>query len=159
MKITLTADRPENDKVVAQITVTAADVDKAISQTYKDIAHRYNFQGFRRGRAPRPVIDGIVGREAVYAQATNDLLNELQPQVLNDLDLVPLDQPSFGDDPALVEQGKDYTIEMTIDVMPAYELDNYDAPSINMPPAEATDAEIDQQIEQLLAYQTTFEDD
>ncbi len=159
MKITLTADRPENDKVVAQITVAAADVDKAINQTYKDIAHRYNFQGFRRGRAPRPVIDGIVGREAVYAQATNDLLNELQPQVLNDLDLVPLDQPSFGDDPALVEQGKDYTIEMTVEVMPTYELDNYDAPSINMPPSEATDAEIDQQIEQLLAYQTTFEDD
>lgn len=159
MNITVTAERPENDKVVAKVTVAAADVDAAIDSTYKDIARRYNFQGFRRGRAPRPVIDGILGREAILAQATNDLLNELQPQVLEELDLVPLDQPSFGDDPALVAQGSDYEIEMTVAVLPACELESYDAPAISMPPEEVTDAEIDQQIEQLLVYQTTFEDD
>jgi len=159
LNITVTAERTEADKVVAQITVAAADVDKAIDKTYKDIAYRYNFQGFRRGRTPRPVIDGIIGKEAVLAQATNDLLNDLQPQVLDELDLVPMDQPSFGDDPALLVQGTDYQVEMTVDVMPECELDDYDAPAINMPPEEATEAEIDQQIEQLLSYQTTFEDD
>ncbi len=159
MKITVTTERPEADKIVAQITVAAADVKKAIDNTYKDIAHRYNFQGFRRGRTPRPVIDGIIGQQSVLAQATNDLLNEVQPQVLDDLDIVAMDAPSFGDEPALVEQGKDYQVEMTILVMPECELEDYDAPSINMPPQEATEAEIDQQINQLLAYQTTFEDD
>ncbi len=159
MNITVTTDRTEADKVVAKVIVAAADVDKAIDSTYRDIARRYNFQGFRRGRAPRPVIDGIIGREAIYAQATNDLLNDLQPQVLDELDLVPIEQPSFGDDPALLVQGTDYEVEMTIAVLPQCELSSYDAPAINMPPAEATDAEIDQQIEQLLAYQTTFEDD
>lgn len=159
MNYTATAERPETDKVVAKVTVAAADVDRAIAQTYKDIAHRYNFQGFRRGRAPRPVIDGIVGHEAVLAQATNDLLGDLQPAVLNELDLVPLAQPDFGEEPALVVQGADYEVEMTVPVAPACELESYDAPAITMPPAEATEAEVEHQIEQLLSFQVTYEDD
>ena len=159
MKITVTTERPEANKVIAKIVVAAEEVNKAIDKTYKDIAHRYNFQGFRRGRTPRPVIDGIIGKQAVMAQATNDLLTEVEPQVLDDLDLVAIEQPSFGDEPALVEQGNDYEAELTVTVMPECELESYDAPAINMPPQEATEAEIDHQIEQLLSYQTTFEDD
>ena len=50
MDITVTAERPDNDKVVATITVCAADVDTALATAYKDIARTYNFPGFRRGR-------------------------------------------------------------------------------------------------------------
>ena len=63
MNITVTADRSQNDQVIANLTVPADEVDKAIDMAYKDIAKKYNFQGFRRGRAPRPVVNGIVGRE------------------------------------------------------------------------------------------------
>ena len=70
MNITVTADRSQNDQVIANLTVPADEVDKAIDKAYKDIAKKYNFQGFRRGRAPRPVVNGIVGRDAVLAQAT-----------------------------------------------------------------------------------------
>ena len=159
MNITVNAERPEGDKVVAKIVVAAADVDRVVKQTYKDIAQRYNFQGFRRGRAPRPVIDGIVGKQGVLAQATNDLLSEVQPQVLEELDIVPIEEVSFGDEPALVVEGSDYECEMTVTVIPEANLSSYDAPAINMPPEEATEAEIAQQIDQLLAYQTTYEDD
>ena len=157
MNITATAERTA-DKLVAKVVIPAAEVTAAVKQTYKDIAYRYNFQGFRRGRAPRPVIDGIIGREAILAQATNDILNAAQPLVIERLDIVPVGQISFGDDPDLVVEGQDYEVEMSCAVLPDAELDSYDAPAINMPPEEATEAEIDQQIEQLLAYQTTFED-
>lgn len=159
MNITVTAERPEADKVVAKVVVAKKDIDAALKKTYKDIAQRYNFQGFRRGRAPRPVIDGILGRESVLAQATNDVLNAVQPLVLEQLDLVPMGQPSFGDDPELIAEGSDYTCELTMDVPPTCELKSYDAPDIQMPPEEATEAEIDLQIQQLLSYQTTYEDD
>ncbi|MBP3884130.1 MAG: trigger factor [Olsenella sp.] len=158
MNITVTAERPENDKVVATITVPAADVDSYVANAYKDIARRYQFQGFRRGRAPRPVIDGIVGREAVLADATNDILNDAQPIMLDELDIVPVERPDFGEDPSLVAEHEDYVINVTITVPPTVELESYDAVDINMPPEEATEAEIDLQINQLLAYQTTYED-
>ncbi len=158
MNITVTAERPENDKVVATITVSAADVDNYIAQAYRNIASRYQFQGFRRGRAPRPVIDGIVGREAILADATNDLLNAAQPLMLDELDIVPVERPDFGEDPALVVEHEDYTVNVNVTVAPSIELSSLDPVAINMPPAEATDAEIDLQIQQLLAYQTTYED-
>lgn len=161
MKITVTAEKPIDDKMAATVTVPAADVDKAIAKTYKDIAKKYNFQGFRRGHAPRPVIDGIIGREAVLAQATNDLLGAVEPMMLEELDVTPVGRVSFGPegaDPELAAQGADYVVAATIGVRPACELESYDAPEINLPPEEATEAEIDWQINQLLTYQVTYED-
>ncbi|EPD78175.1 trigger factor [Atopobium sp. oral taxon 199] len=157
MNITVTADKPKDQKLAVKVTIPAADVDAAVKQAYKDIAYKYSFQGFRKGKAPRPVIDSIVGREAVLAQATNDLLGTAEPQVLEELDLVPIGQGDYGKDDNLANEGKDYTYEVTFNVRPDAQLDSYDAPAITMPPEEATEAEIDRQIKTLLSYQTTFE--
>ncbi len=158
MNITVTTEKPESGLLVANLTIGKKDVDAAIAKTYKDIARKYAFQGFRRGRAPRPVIDGIVGRQAVLAEATNSLLTEAEPLMIEQLDIVPLGQIDYGTEPDLAQEKQDYSIEAKINVRPDVELDSYDAPAINMPPEEATDAEIDQQIQILLSYRTTFED-
>lgn len=156
MKISVTSERTDDGKVAAKVTVPAAEVDAAVKKTYRDIAHRYNFQGFRRGRAPRPVIDGIVGKAAVLAQATDELLQEVQPQMIEELDLVPVERPDWGESDPVVEH-EDFMIECTVVVPPVATLKSYEAPAINMPPAEVTEAEIDNQIDQLLAYRTSFE--
>ncbi|MDO4429393.1 MAG: trigger factor [Atopobiaceae bacterium] len=161
MKITVTAEKPSDEKMAAALTIPAAEVDAAVKRTYKDIAKKYSFQGFRRGHAPRPVIDGIMGREAVLAQATNDLLNAAEPLMLEELDVTPVGRVDFGAegaDPELAVEGTDYVVTATIGVRPSCELESYDAPEINMPPEEATEAEIDWQVNQLLSYQMTYED-
>lgn len=158
MKITVTAAEPQDNKLEAQLIVAAADVDAAIKKAYRDIANKYRFQGFRKGKAPRPVIDGLVGRTNVLAQASEELLNDATPLMLDELDVVPVGQPTFGDEPKLAEEGKDYELTATITLRPACELDSYDAPAINMPPAEATEAEIDEQIETLSAYHASYDD-
>ena len=158
MNITVTADKPKDQKLAVKVTIPAADVDAAVKQAYKDIANKYSFQGFRKGKAPRPVINSVVGYDAVLAQATNDLLGTAEPQVFEELDLVPIGRGDYGKDDSLVEEGKDYTYEVTFNVRPDAQLDSYDAPAITMPPEEATDAEIDRQIKTLLSYQTTYED-
>ena len=158
MNITVTADKPKDQKLAVKVTIPAADVDAAVKQAYKDIANKYSFQGFRKGKAPRPVINSVVGHDAVLAQATNDLLGTAEPQVFEELDLVPIGRGDYGKDDNLVEEGKDYTYEVTFNVRPDAQLDSYDAPAITMPPEEATDAEIDRQIKTLLSYQTTYED-
>ncbi len=158
MKITVNSEKPESGLLVATLTIDKKDVDAAILRTYKDIARKYAFQGFRRGRAPRPVIDGIVGREAVLADATNTLMSEAEPLMIEQLDVVPIGRVDYGEDPELIKEKSDYTIEARITVRPDAELDSYDAPTINMPPEEATEAEIDQQLELIRSYRTTFED-
>ena len=158
LNITVKPQEPKDGVLTAEVTVAAADVDAAIAKTYKDIAHKYQFQGFRRGHVPRPIIDGIIGKQAVLGQATNDVLNDIEPMILNELDIVPIGRIEYPAEPELRAAGTDYVVECHMDVRPDAGLTSYDAPSTTMPPAEATDAEIDLQLDQLLAYQTTYED-
>ena len=158
MKITVTAAEPKDNKLEATLTVAAADVDAAIKKAYKDIANKYRFQGFRKGKAPRPVIDGLVGKDNVLAEASEDVLNEATPLMLDELDIVPVGQPTYGDEPVLVSEGSDYVVTATISLRPDCELESYDAPEINMPPAEVTEAEVAEQLETLVNDHATYED-
>ncbi len=158
MNITVTAGDPVDSKLSADVTIPADDVNKAVAKAYKDIAKRYNFQGFRKGRAPRPVIDAAVGREAVMADATNALLSAAEPLVLNELDVVPVGDVDFGEDLEPAQEKQDYTVKVTVNLIPESELSSYDPVAISMPPAEATDAEVDQQLDVLMGYQARCED-
>ena len=158
MNITVTAGDPVDSKLSADVTIPADDVNKAVAKAYKDIAKRYNFQGFRKGRAPRPVIDAAVGREAVMADATNALLSAAEPLVLNELDVVPVGDVDFGEDLEPAQEKQDYTVKVTVNLIPEAELSSYDPVAISMPPADATTAEIDQQLDVLMGYQARFED-
>ncbi|MCH4054187.1 MAG: trigger factor [Atopobiaceae bacterium] len=158
MNIQVSSEKTADDKLTCKVVVPAAEVDKAVKDTYADIATRYRFQGFRKGHVPRPVIDGMVGRQAVLSDATNTVLNALDPQLVEELDVVPLAEVSYGDDIQPVVEHADYEVEATITVRPDAELTDYDAVAIDMPPAEPTEAEIDEQIDVLQGYHTTYED-
>lgn len=151
------AERLENNVVEVTVTVDAKDVDKSIADTYKDLAKKYRFPGFRPGRAPRPVIDSNIGKEAVLAQATETLVNAIEPQVLEAQDLVPVGNPSFPDaTPA--EGGKDFTFKIRYTVRPELELTSFEPVEITLPSEEATEAEIDAQVETFRGYFGKYED-
>ena len=137
--------------------LSAADVDAAIKKAYKDTAKKYRFPGFRAGKAPRPVIDSALGAEATLAQATNDLIAANEPVVLNELDIVPTKNGDYKE-LDLAKDHEDYTYTVEFSLRPAAELSSFDAVEIEMPPAEVTESEINNQVEMLLNYRATFED-
>lgn len=148
----------EGDKVKVVVTVDGKDVDAKIAETYKDFARKYNFPGFRKGKAPRPVIDNALGAEAVLAVVTDELVNSLYPKVVDEKGLSPVGQPKLEEDGALVEAGKPYTFTFEVDVRPTVELSSYDPVDIELPEAGASDAEVDAQLESLLEHYSTYED-
>lgn len=158
MDITVTAGEPADSKLVARVAIPADEVKKVVAATYKEIAGRYNFPGFRKGRAPRPVIDSAVGKEAVMADATNELLSKAEPFIINELGVVPVGELDFGEDLQPVVDKQDYEVEVTVTLIPTAELSSYDPVDIQMPPAEATDAEVASQLDLLMSYQARFED-
>ena len=153
----ITSSEVKDGKLIATVTVPAADVDAAIKKAYREAAKRYRFHGFRAGKAPRPVIDSALGKEATLAAATNDLLGATEPQVINELDIVPVKNADYeGID--IVKDHEDYTYTVTFPLRPTCELSSYDPVEIEMPPAEVTESEIDAQIDMLMGYHATFED-
>ncbi len=153
----ITASDVQDAKLTATVTISAADVDAAIKKAYKDAANKYRFPGFRAGRAPRPVIDNMLGKEATLAQATNDILAANEPAVLNELDIVPLKEGDYQE-LDLVKDHEDYTYTVTFSLRQSVELNSYEPVEIEMPPAEVTEGEIDAQIEMLMGYHATFEE-
>lgn len=146
----------QDNQVAITVTVDAKDIDSRIKKAYKDFAHRYNFPGFRKGHAPRPVIDNAVGAETVRAQVTDEVINELYPLAIDAENLFPQGQPEFGE-PELVENGKDYSFTATVAVKPELELSSYEPVSVTLPPEKATEREIELQIESLTEHYFTYE--
>lgn len=145
-------------KLTATVTIPAADVDAAIKKAYRDAAKKYRFPGFRAGHAPRPVIDSMLGAGAVLAQATNDLIGEAEPKVINELDIVPVKAGEYGELENPVADHEDFVYTIEFQLRPSCELTSYDPVEIEMPPAEVTEGEIDAQVEMLLGYHASFDD-
>ncbi|MDO4502082.1 MAG: trigger factor [Coriobacteriia bacterium] len=146
----------EGNRVEITVTIEAKEINDRIAKQYRTFARQYNFPGFRKGKAPRPVIDSLLGPEAARAAVTDDLVNDTFPMALDDTGLSTVGQPEFGQID-LVEAGKDYSYTLTIGVVPTYELNSYDNVEIKMPEEGATDAEIDDQLEVTTAFYVTYE--
>ena len=80
----------EDNQVKIFFEIEAQDVDARIKRTYKELAKKYKFPGFRPGKAPRPIIDNMMGADAVRATVTEDLVNDVYPKALDENNLVPL---------------------------------------------------------------------
>lgn len=148
----------KDNQVKLTVTIDAKEIDDRIKKTYKDFAYKYNFPGFRRGKAPRPVIDNALGAEAVPATVTDAVLNETYPLAVDEALLYPVSQPQFENDSTMVEGGKPFTYSATVTVKPEFELSSYEPVDIELPAEGATDDEIAEQIDQLREHYYSFED-
>jgi len=137
--------RGDDGQAEITVSVDAAQVDKAIDAAFKKVAKRLRIPGFRPGKAPRSVIEGQLGREYVLAEALEALINETYPLAVDREQLRTAGKVDFSDPADLVE-GDPYTYTVTVPLRPELSLKS-DKVSITMPPREATETEIDQQIE------------
>ena len=151
------AERLENNVVEVSVTIDAKAVDKAIADTYKELAKKYRFPGFRPGKAPRPVIDNNIGKDAVLGQATEALVNEAAPKVLEAEDIVAIGDPNFADVQPVVA-GEDFSFKVRYTVRPELTLSSYEPVEITLPSEEATEAEITAQIDTFRGYLGKYED-
>ena len=99
------------------------------------------------------------GHEAIYAEITSDMVNEVLPLALDSKDVIFIDDPKLVDEKVeSVEDGKPYTFEVYGEVAPKLTLTSVEPVEIEMPPATATDEEIEAQLESLRDYYYEFEE-
>ncbi len=149
----------EDNKIKVSVTIDAADVDAQIKRTYKEYARKYSFPGFRKGKAPRPVVDNALGSGVVLADVSETLVNDAYPLVVESERLYPVGSPEFEDDDAsLVEDGTPYTFAFTLSVKPEVELSSYDPVEVELPVSGTSDAEVEEQIKAMREHYITYED-
>lgn len=115
--------KKEGNKVTLKITVDNNKFEEAVNKAYNKTKGKYNIPGFRKGKAPKVVIETQYGKGVFYNDAIDMLFPEIYPQAIKELNIDPIDRPDLD----IEEISKDNGLVMVInvEVKPEFELGNY----------------------------------
>jgi FKBP-type peptidyl-prolyl cis-trans isomerase (trigger factor) len=148
----------EGNKVELTVVLSAEEVDKEVKAAYKQ-AGKQRIPGFRPGKAPRKVLDNhFGGPEYFLANATDELVRDTAPLAVDAENLIALGSPDFKEFD-LVKEGEAFEYGFTLEVTPQLELSSYDPIQIELPSAEPTPQELQIQLDSLLDYYATEDEE
>lgn len=152
----VTVERTPESEAVLTIEMNWDEVEAATNKAYKRLAQKYNVPGFRKGHAPRTMIERMVGKEAVYQEGIDDLIDTAYRNALIEHNLAPLTQPHLDSAPAF-EEGQPYTVQVHVPVLTHATLGDYQAIRVEPPVIEITDEQVEQTVERLRDQQAVWE--
>jgi trigger factor len=132
---------------VLNVELTWDEVEKASDRAYRQLAQKYNVPGFRRGHAPRSMIERMLGKDAVYHEGLDDLIESSYRSAITENELRPLAQPEI-ETPEL-EIGQPYTFTAKVPVLAPVKLGDYQAVRVPLPEATVGDEEVEKVLQQL----------
>ncbi|HFL2402872.1 TPA: trigger factor [Clostridioides difficile] len=141
--------KKEGNKVTLKITVDNNKFEAAVNKAYNKSRNKYNIPGFRKGKAPRIVIETQYGKGIFYNDAIEILFPEVYPEAIKELDIDPIDNPDLD----IEEISKDNGLVMVlnVEVKPEFELGNYKGIEIakveNIVSDENVDAKLQEMVE------------
>jgi trigger factor len=142
-----TVEPLEGNKVKVSVSVDETEFDKAIDAAFKKLAQEVRIPGFRPGKAPRKVLEKRLGPEVGRGQALHDSLPEFYAQAVkeNDVDVIAAPELEITEG----EEEGPVTFEAVVEIRPIVQVPGYGSLRITVDPPEATDEEVDEQIERL----------
>lgn len=139
--------RPEPGVVALTIEVPVEDFDRAREQAWRRVAQRVDIPGFRRGKAPRALVERRVGPGVVDEEALRTLLPQVYDQAVEDSGVTPIDRPQFSVEH--MDAGKPLVVKATVAVQPTVDPGDYGSVRVEPDPVEVTDDEVHGAIERL----------
>ena len=131
-KVTFTVDRPVFDKAV----------DKVYHRQVKNIT----IPGFRKGKAPRAIIEKMSGKEVFFEDAVNDCIPDAWDAISGDITETVVSRPEF-EVVTIDENGVE--LAATYYVKPQVEISDYIGIPVNRPAVKVTDAEVEEEIDRV----------
>ena len=135
----------ENNRVKFTMDFTAEEFEAAVVKAYQDSKDKFNIDGFRKGKAPRSIIEKHFGEGVFFEDAINNLFQTSYPDALNELELEVIDSPHA--DFSEIGKGKPLTITIDVDVYPVVEVKDYKGIEVEQVDPEVTDEDVDRDIE------------
>lgn len=143
----VTVERVENEATL-KITAPAAEVNAGYKKAVQKIADQANIPGFRKGKAPRAIIEMHYGKEAVKQEAFEIVANKAYSEALNQEKLIPVSDPKVEE--STFEEGKDMELTIKVTLKPEPELGEYKGLHVEKKEVEVTDEQVDAQIKDMM---------
>ena len=141
------------------IEVPAAEFEAAIEKAYQKNKNKMNIQGFRKGKAPRALIEKMYGAGVFYEEAANSLIPDAYSAAAKESGLEIVSRPEI--DVTQIEKGKEFIFTATFAVKPEVKLGQYKGIEVEAAKVEVTDEEVAADLEnarQQQARMITVED-
>lgn len=142
MKVTV--ENGENQQVTLTIEVEAAEVNKAVDQACKRLANRVSIPGFRKGKAPRMIVERHVGKDAVLQEAFDIVAPKALSKAFDEQKIDPVTRPSV--DIETLEEGKDLVFKATVTPRPEVKLGDYKGLNVPKNEVNITDEDVEKQL-------------
>lgn len=141
----------EQRQVVLEVEVEDERMQQALDQAYKRIVKRVKVPGFRPGRAPRPLVERMVGPGAIVEDAVEHLVPQVYEDALEEQQITPAGQPSIE-----VTSTQPLQFKATIPLEPQVELGDYRSIKAPVEPIEVEDSEVETVIQNLRESNATW---
>lgn len=115
--------KKEGNKVTLKITVDNNKFEEAVTKAYNKTKGKYNIPGFRKGKAPKIIIETQYGKGVFYNDAIEMLFPEVYPTALDELNIEPIDRPDL--DVEEISKDNGLVMVVNVEVKPEFELGNY----------------------------------
>ncbi len=137
-------EKLEKNMAKMTVTVPAEDFEKATVEAYNKQKNRITIPGFRKGHAPKAMIEQMYGAGIFYEEAVDIILDRTYPEACKESGLEIASRPEISVDK--IEKGQDLVYTATVAVKPEVELGQYKGLEVVKADAEVTDSEVEDEI-------------
>ena len=142
--MSLQVEKLEKNMAKLTIEVSAEDLDKAMEKAYQKQKSRISLPGFRKGKAPRKMIESMYGKGVFMEDAVNSLVPQEYTKALGECDLEIVSQPEIN--VTQMEPGKALIFTADVAVKPEVTLGDYKGVEVPKSEIVVTDEEVDAEI-------------
>lgn len=142
--MSLQVEKMEKNMAKLTIEVSAEDLEKAMQSAYQKAKGRISIPGFRKGKAPRKMIEQMYGKGIFLEDAVNALIPEHYSNALAECDLEIVSQPTI--DITQAEPGKALIFTAEVAVKPEVTLGEYKGVEVPKAEIEVTDEDVEAEL-------------
>ena len=143
-----TVEKVDKNVVSFEFTVSADEFENGIEKAYRKNVGKINIQGFRRGKAPRKIIEKYYGNEVFYEDAINIVLPDAYDKAIEENNIFPVDQPEI-DIKGEISRENGITFTAKVTVKPEFELGEYKGIKASKVSHRTLKKDIDAEIEKM----------
>ena len=143
--MSLQVEKLEKNMAKLTIEASAEEFEAAVEKAYQKAKKSISLPGFRKGKAPRRMIEKMYGTGVFYEDAANELIPDAYSKALSECEEQIVSQPKI--DVVQIESGKPFIFTAEVALKPEVTLGEYKGVEVEKAPVEVTDAEIDAEVD------------
>ena len=144
----------EGNKAKLTVEVPAEALGKALNRVYNKQKGRISIPGFRKGKAPRKIIEKMYGKEIFYQDAADDLVSEYYPKAYDECEEDIVSRPDI--EATQLEEGKPFIFTAVVALRPEVKLAQYKGVEVTKVDLAVSEEDIDEEIERQLKDNARF---